>query len=257
MQESSLLIEEQEGAVAVLTLNRPDRRNALSLELIDQLRASVARCLEDDAVGAVVFTGTGPAFCAGMDLNIMTAAGTEGGQMHAAASALLDLYRLVYAAPKPMLAAVNGSAVAGGACLMTACDIAVAAKSAKIGYPEIQHGVVATIIMPFLLACVGERRARYLLLTGRLLSAADALDYGLVSECVADDACLPRTLQLGERLAGYPREAYAKTKNLLAEMQAVDPLASLEARRELHTRIMLGDDSPDTIEGFLSRRRPS
>lgn len=247
------LLCESKGPVTLLTLNRPASRNALTVELITALHQRVNAALSDDNVGAIVITGAPPAFCAGMDLNIVRLSESDPDVTRAAAGALLDLYRAVYLAAKPIIAAVNGHAAAGGACLMTVCDIAIAAGSARVGYPEIRHGVVASVIMPFLVRCVGERRAKYLLLTGEMVPAPVALAAGLVSECVADDACLPRAIELANQLAAYPPGVHEATKRVFAEVQALDPIAGLDAARDLHTDLRLAPGAAQSITRFLNR----
>src|SRR5262245_15425120 len=156
---------------AVLTVNRPDKRNALSRALIDALADAFGRAADDPAVRSVILTAAGNVFCAGMDLAELQeslARGTESTPVWDDALRLAKLYDLIYTLPKPTVAAVNGSAVAGGAGLVSVCDLAVSVPSAKFGYPEVRRGLVAAMVMPHLLRHVGERTARYLLLTGEL-----------------------------------------------------------------------------------------
>src|SRR5262249_38049381 len=167
---------------AVLTMNRADKRNALSRGLIAALRAAFERARDDAAARCVILTGAGPAFCAGMDLDELR------GSLDAQADVVWDdalrlatLYDLIYTLPKPTMAAVNGAAVAGGAGMVSVCDLAVAVPGAKFGYPEVRRGLVAAMVMPHLLRHVGERTARYLLLTGDVIDAAQAVATGLIN----------------------------------------------------------------------------
>jgi methylglutaconyl-CoA hydratase len=204
------------GPAAVLTLNRPDKRNALSRALITELTSAVDRAAADPAVRCVILTGAGSAFCAGMDLDELRGTLTDSGeQVWADAHALSSLYDKLYTLPKPTVAAVNGPAVAGGAGFVTVCDLAVAVPGAKFGYPEVRRGLVAAMVMPHLLRHVGERAARWMLLAGELIDAAEAKRIGLINE-IAEPAKLMDTAHTWARACaeGGPK-ALAKTKELL------------------------------------------
>src|SRR5215469_7749947 len=197
---------ESHGPAVVLTLNRPDRRNALSRNLIAALTEAFGRARDDAAARCVILTGAGNSFCAGMDLaelqeslsaappSSTTRRGGEEGGVWDDALRLAKLYDLIYTLPKPAIAAVNGAAVAGGAGLVSVCDLAVAVPGAKFGYPEVRRGLVAAMVMPHLLRHVGERTARYLLLTGELIDAAEAVRTGLINTVAPAEQLLPRAL---------------------------------------------------------------
>src|SRR5262249_19912961 len=162
------------------TLNRPERRNALSRGLITALTEAFQRVREDPAARCVILTGAGSVFCAGMDLAEL-AESLELPETPAFettiwqdALRLATLFELVQTLPKPTIAAVNGAAAAGGAGLVTVCDLALAVPEARLGYPEVRRGLVAAMVMPHLLRHVGERTARCLLLSGELLDAREA-----------------------------------------------------------------------------------
>ncbi len=223
----SALLTNREGPLLELTLNRTERRNALSRSLIAALDAALRSAAADAAVGAVILTGTPPAFCAGLDFDEVL--GGDEGQPHDARP-LRDLLALIETAPCPIIAAVNGPAAAGGAGLVCCADLAVFGRSATLGYPGVQRGLVAPVIMPSLLRLVGERRARYLLLTGEPLSAEQALAWGLASEVVPDADVLPRARSLAARFATRTRAAVAATKRWLARLTpGAAPLADAAA----------------------------
>ena len=235
---SDLVLYDLRGPAAVLTLNRPDKRNALSRQLIADLTAAVRRAADEPAARCVVLTGGGPAFCAGMDLDELR--GTLGDQSDLVwddARKLSALYDLIYTLPKPTVAAVNGPAVAGGAGLVTVCDLAVASEAAKFGYPEVRRGLVAAMVMPHLLRHVGERTARWLLLAGELIDAAEARRVGLVNDVVAPDRLLDVALKWCRSLAAGGPKALATTKALLRRMSrqalSVDELADASAEPRL------------------------
>lgn len=204
---------------AVIALNRADKRNALSRGLIAALGEAFERARDDAEVRCVVLTGAGPVFCAGMDLAELSESleqPVEKTPVWDDALRLAKLYDLIYTLPKPTVAAVNGAAVAGGAGLVTVCDLAVAVPEAKFGYPEVRRGLVAAMVMPHLLRHVGERMARYLLLTGELIDAAAALQCGLVNEVAASaDAMTARAEALARSLAEGGPAALRRTKELL------------------------------------------
>ena len=152
-----------------------------------------------------------------------------------------------------MIAAVNGPAVAGGAGLMSVCDLVIAADSAKIGYPEVKRGLVAAIVMTFLIRQVGERRARFLLLTGELVTAEQAVELGLVNEAVPADQLLNRVDYWAEVLAACPPQALAHTKELLLGIQGLAPEQAMQHARQAHTRMRSAAAGKDAISDFLNQ----
>ncbi len=215
---ASLVGYEIKAPAIVLTLNRPDRRNALNRQLVQELAQAFQRAGSDKAGRCVILTGAGPAFCAGMDLAELAQTldqPNEAERVHEDAQRLSDLYELIYGLPKPTIAAVNGPAVAGGAGLVTACDLAVASPEAKFGYPEVRRGLVAAMVMPHLLRHVGERAARDLLLRGELIDAWSAWRIGLINEVAAAGALMETALQWARSLAEAGPLALATTKRLL------------------------------------------
>lgn len=235
---SDLVRYDTRGPAAVLTIDRPDRRNALSRALIAELAAAFTRAAADPAARAVVLTGSGPAFCAGMDLDELRATlGDEQDLVWDDAARLSALYEQIYSLPKPTVAAVSGAAVAGGAGLVTVCDLAVAVPAAKFGYPEVRRGLVAAMVMPHLLRHVGERAARWLLLTGELIDAPAAERAGLVNAVVPAEALLDTALDWCRSLAEGGPKALTTTKDLLRrcsrQVVGVDDLARASAEPRL------------------------
>ncbi|MEI7687550.1 MAG: enoyl-CoA hydratase/isomerase family protein, partial [Planctomycetota bacterium] len=164
----SLVAYQNSGPSAVLTLNRADKRNALSRQLIAELYAAFERARDDAAARVVILAANGPVFCAGMDLSELQESldtPAEDSPVWNDALRLARLLDLIHTLPKPTIAAVQGPAVAGGAGLVTVCDLAIASEAARFGYPEVRRGLVAAMVLPHLLRHVGERMARYLLLT--------------------------------------------------------------------------------------------
>lgn len=234
---SELLIETR-GAVRVLTMNRPDKRNALNnaltAGLLDALRAADA----DDAVGCVVLTGTPPAFCAGADLGEFKDLTPDNQDLVERRAALtMDLHRSFSLMETPVITAINGAAMGGGAGLALAGDIALMAESAKLGYPEVRHGIVAAIVLPNLVRNVGRKAAFELVARGLPMDAPRALTLGMINRVVSDDTLISDALALAEELAGHGRKAMAATKALF--YQALDlPFAeALDAGRETNQRM--------------------
>jgi methylglutaconyl-CoA hydratase len=248
-----------EPPAAIITLNRIDRRNAISRELIAGALEAFARARDDAAVRAVILTGAGKAFCAGMDLAELTEslqAATSGQSTDAVwddALRLASLYQLIYTLPKPTIAAVNGGAVAGGAGFVTVCDLALAAPEARFGYPEVRRGLVAAMVMPHLLRHVGERCARYLLLTGELIDAEEACRAGLINMVVPSaDHLMERSLALARALAEGGPNALQLTKSLLAQFsrQAV----SVEETAKASAAPRLSDEARQGLEAFFAKQ---
>ncbi len=216
-----IVLYEHRGPAAVITLNRPDKLNALSRALIASLREAFERAAQDAEARCVVLTGAGKAFCAGMDLAELSESLEHQHEPEGQHRIWEDAYKLallldlIYSLPKPTVAAVNGAAVAGGAGLVTVCDLALAAKHARLGYPEVRRGLVAAMVMPHLLRHVGERMARYLLLSGELITADEAETWGLVNESLPAEQLRSRTEWLCGALAEGGPGALVSTKTLL------------------------------------------
>ena len=254
MSDELVLYERRPPAV-VLTLNRPDRRNALSRPLIAALVDAFGRAADDPDVRCVVLTGAGSSFCAGMDLAELQESLTakeEESPVWQDALRLATLYERVYASPKPTVAAVNGPAVAGGAGLVSVCDLAVAAPEAKFGYPEVRRGLVAAMVMTHLLRHVGERTARYLLLTGELIGAEEALRTGHVNAVTPAGRLRETALRWARSLAEGGPNALARTKDLLHRFsrQAV----GMEEAAKASAAPRLTEECRQGLEAFFARR---
>src|SRR5579872_5822771 len=206
-----------DGRVATLTLNRPDKRNAISFELIEDLVHALDEIAKSEAILLIV-TGAGKAFCSGMDLdNLKSLLGRTPEQNLQDSETMVQLFRSLYEFPKVTIAAVNGAAIAGGTGLALLCDFTLATPDAKFGYTEVRIGFVPAIVSTFLLRQVGEKQARDLLLTGRIFSADEAHRLGLVNEIVDATSLLPRAYQLASSLLESSPSSLRATKALLAQ----------------------------------------
>lgn len=260
MNDFNPVLYEQRGPTAVITLNRPDQRNALNQHLIKGLASAVEQARDDQQVRSVILTGTGSTFCAGMDLAELQgslklqADEREESSIWQEALRLARLYDLIYTLPKPTIAAVNGAAVAGGAGLTTVCDLAVAAEGAKLGYPEVRRGLVAAMVMPHLLRHVGERMARYLLLTGELIDAEAARAAGLVNAVVQADQLMSCAMQWADALKAGGPLALGRTKELLHgfSRQAL----SVEEGARASAAPRLTEECREGLAAFFEKRLP-
>jgi methylglutaconyl-CoA hydratase len=245
-----LLIQSDQSTL-LLTLNRPASRNALSRALIAELTSTLQEADHNPAVRSVILTGAPPAFCAGLDLREVAA--TTADRAEHDASALLTLFETTDGLSKPTIAAINGPAVAGGAGLASVCDIVICGASGAIGYPEIKRGLVAAIVMTYLRRLVGERQAKYLLLTGETLDAQRAVAVGLATETVPDDRLLPRAREYAAMFAGSPPQALANTKALLGKIRNLEHARALEAARALNASMRLTAESRAGVAQFLTK----
>lgn len=205
--------------VLTLTLDRPDKRNALSSEVLDGLAEGLAEAELEAAARVVVIRGAGKDFCAGADLvELLDSADRSVEENERDALRLGELFLAMRLLPKPIVAVVQGRALAGGAGLATACDLVLAAESARFGYPEIERGFVPAMVMTMLRRAVGEKRALDLVLTGRIVSAADALAIGLISRVLPDNGFESLADEVIAALATRPVTAVALTKQLFVDL---------------------------------------
>ncbi|MFN0137106.1 MAG: enoyl-CoA hydratase/isomerase family protein [Phycisphaerae bacterium] len=243
-----LKIDRREARVE-LTLNRPEARNALSRALIAELTAAIRDAERDETVRCIVVIGTPPAFCAGLDLREV--AGTTPEQAEQDATNLLALFETIDNCVKPVIAAVGGPAVAGGAGLVSVCDLVICAQSSVIGYPEVKRGLMPAIVMTYLRRLVGERQAKYLLLTGENLSADRALEFRLCNEVVADVDLLPRARQMADTLAAYPPRALTSTKTLWNKIRGMPHGDAVREARNMNAAMRTSSESRGAISQFL------
>ncbi len=214
----STLTVSQDGPIATITLSRPEKRNAISYELIDDVLRALAE-LEQSTAQIVILTGAGKAFCSGMDLdNLRSITGRTPEENKSDSETMARLFRTLYEFPKVTIAAVNGPAIAGGCGLATLCDFTLASTEARFGYTEVRIGFLPAIVSTFLLRQVGEKQARDLLLTGRIIGPEEAFRLGLANEVVAPDKLLERARELADSLLQNSPASLLATKRLLNEI---------------------------------------
>jgi len=243
-----------DSGIATITLNRPDKRNAISYELIDDL----IRALEEVRNSSIlILTGAGKAFCSGMDLdNLKALIGRTHEQNLADSRTMVSLFRSLYEFPKPTIAAVNGAAIAGGTGLALLCDFTLAVPEAKFGYTEVRIGFVPAIVSTFLLRQVGEKIARDLLLTGRIFDAPEALKLGLINEIVPPEKLLVRARELAAQLLENSPLSLSNTKRLLTEHARAELDSQIEAAIRENAGIRESADFREGIESFFEKRKP-
>jgi len=243
--------------IRLLTLNDPQRRNPLSPALTKDLLAALDAAEQDPAIRAVVLTGAGPAFSAGADLEFLkqvTTAGAEANYAHS--RELMRLFHRVYTFPKPTIAAINGPAVAGGAGLATACDLVVMSEQAQIGYTEVKIGFVAALVGVILVRAVGEKHARELLLTGKLVSALEAYRMGLVNRVVPAEQVLEEALALAQEVAANAPTSLALTKELLNALPGMGLEDGFRLASIANAWVRETGDLAEGIAAFLEKRPP-
>jgi methylglutaconyl-CoA hydratase len=242
-----------DGPVTTVTLNRPDKRNALNVPLLDQLCAAIASADADPGQRILILRGAGKVFCSGLDLE----EAVDESRAHASADLVARTLRLLATTRLVTIAGVQGAAVAGGAGIMSACDFAVATRDAKFGYPEVRRGLVPALIMTFLRRQLRERDARELLLLGKMIDAAHAESIGLINRVVADEKALATEIRsiVSSLRQGGP-EALSETKKLLLELWPMPMNTDLDRAHAYHLSARNSEEAIEGIAAFNAKRAP-
>ncbi len=264
---------EPEADLATLILNRPDKRNALSPEMIEELLAALDE-VERSPARVLILTGAGKAFCAGMDLealralaeeamhSLLESKGPQDALAHSSEAHIADsrrtasMFRRIYSFPKPVIAAVNGPAIAGGCGIATLCDYTLAVPEAKFGYTEVRIGFIPALVSVFLIRQIGEKRARDLLFSGRLVGAEEAWQMGLVTEVVPPERLMARARELAGTLLEASPTSLTYTKRLLRESNERELDRELEMAIHENARIRSTADFREGLSAFLEKRKP-
>ena len=247
----TVLIEKQSSKITVITFNRPDRRNALTLELMNEFIAALRVASDEASERVLILRGAGAAFCAGLDLKAATTQNSHAtAEMVANTMIALSQTRLI------TIAAVHGAAVAGGAGIMSACDYVVAAEGTKIGYPEVRRGLVAGLVMTFLRRQVRERDIRELLFSGEIIEAQRAREIGLVNRVVPAADVMREAQKFAELvLLGAP-EATVQTKRLLEELWSSSVKEDVDLALKYHIQARDSAEAREGITAFNEKRPP-
>jgi methylglutaconyl-CoA hydratase len=247
-----VLVEKQRPHITVVTLNRPERRNALTIELLNELIAAIKVASDQPHERVLILRGSGQAFCTGLDLK--EAADTTKahltGQLIAQTLVSLSETRLI------TIAAVHGAAVAGGAGIMSACDFVVAAERTKIGYPEVRRGLVAGLVMTFLRRQIGERHMRELLLGSELIEAAQALEIGLINRVVGRDDIMKEAQSFAQSVLQGAPGALTETKKLIEKLWSTPVKEDVDLALKYHMQARESPEAQEGIAAFNEKRSP-
>jgi methylglutaconyl-CoA hydratase len=237
-------------------LNRPDKRNAISYELINDMLRTLGE-VESSPAQILIVTGAGKAFCSGMDLdNLRSITGRTPEENQSDSATMALLFRTLYEFPKVTIAAVNGPAIAGGCGVATLCDFTLASSEAKFGYTEVRIGFIPAIVSTFLLRQIGEKQARDLLLTGRIVGAEEAFRLGLINEIVEPGNLLIRARGLADSLLQNSPASLLATKRLLNRISTEALSRQIAAAVEENARIRTTADFREGVSSFLEKRTP-
>jgi methylglutaconyl-CoA hydratase len=255
MSGSQKIIYSVAGAVAQVTLNRPDKRNALDDELVDGLKRALAAAASDEHVRVVLIDGAGKDFCSGADLaalqKVSSATAMENVQN---ARHLGELFIQMRRHPRPIVAAVHGRALAGGCGIATACDLVLAAESAKFGYPEVNVGFIPAMVMAILRRSVGEKRAFELITRGELITSSQAQEMGLINRVFPDDHFAEAVREYVAEMAAKSASAVSLAKNLLYQMDGMSFESAIEAGVRLNAITRVTADCKRGVERFLNKQ---
>jgi methylglutaconyl-CoA hydratase len=247
-----VLIEKQTPQITVVTLNRPERRNALTIELLTELVAAIRVASDEPNERIIILRGAGAAFCTGMDLKVATPQNAHAmAELVAEALLTLSQTRLI------TIAAVHGAAVAGGAGIMSACDFVVAAERTKIGYPEVRRGLVAGLVMTFLRRQVGERNMRELLLGSELINAERAREIGLVNRVVAQEDLMSEAQKFAHSALQAAPDALAQTKHFIEELWWRSVKEDIDLAFKHHMEARESSEAREGIAAFNEKRPPN
>ena len=244
------------GQVASITLNRPDKRNAMSAAMIAELQTALDE-IEKSHARVVILTGAGKAFCSGMDLEMLAAIAQQSpAENQEDSRRMAKMFRRIWSYPRPMIAAVNGAALAGGCGIATLCDFTLAVPEAKFGYTEVRIGFLPALVSVFLSRQIGEKRSRDLLLTGRILEPPEAKEFGLVNEIVPAENLLGRAKELAEVLIAASPGSVSRAKRLMTSSAAASVDHDLERAILENARIRCTPDFKEGLASFLEKRKP-
>ena len=248
-----VLTEKQTPQIRTIVLNRPERRNALTLDLLNELSAAVKVASDQPEERVLILRGAGAAFCTGLDLR----EAADHTKAHATAEMVARTLVTLSQTRLITIAAVHGAAVAGGAGIMSACDFVVAAERTKIGYPEVRRGLVAGLVLTFLRRQVGERNMRELLLSSELIDAERAKEIGLVNRVVAKDDLMNEAQKFAQSVLQAAPGALTQTKRLIEELWWRSVQDDVDLALKYHLQARESSEAREGIAAFNEKRPPT
>jgi methylglutaconyl-CoA hydratase len=252
--ETQVVLYAVDGSLATLTLNRPEKRNALNDAIIEQLKTSLRKANADTAVKAIIITGAGKDFCSGADLSALQKISESSVAENVEdARSLLELFTLIRAVRVPVIAAVRGRALAGGCGLATACDLVLASANARFGYPEVKIGFVPAMVTAILRRNVSEKRAFELLTRGLEIDARTAQEFGLVNQIFADESFAAEVITYARQFEDLSRSALGLTKSLLYQIDGLAFGDALGCGLDVNVIARMTEDYRKGIATFLRR----
>src|SRR4030095_8719323 len=254
MSEDQTVLFSVDQSIARVTLNRPDKRNALNDELVSEFKDALDAAAHDESVRVVLVTGAGKDFCSGADLASLQRISQAGVQESMASARVMgELFVEMRRYPRPIIAAVRGRALAGGCGLATACDIILAAESAQFGYPEVNIGFIPAMVMAILRRSVSEKRAFELITRGEVISATVAAEIGMINRVFPDNQFDGTVEQYVSQLAAKSASAVSLSKNLLYHMDGMTFETAIEAGVQLNAITRMTEDCKRGVERFLKK----
>jgi methylglutaconyl-CoA hydratase len=252
MEHSFIIVDQSHPHCTILTLDRPAKRNALNVELIDQVCAAIKQVESTTGQRAIIFKGAGNVFCAGLDLEEAQDPTLE----ERSAQSIAKLLTTIYDCPLVTIAAVHGVALAGGAGMMSACDLAIAETGTLLGLPETRRGLVAAQILPFVMPLLPRRLLHELILTGEPIEAHRAYDIGWINKVAKTYSALPDALKMAEIIFRGAPKATQHSKKLMQKLASLDVAEGLKIGLELHQAVRKGDEAQEGLKAFQEKRTP-
>lgn len=252
MDEPLVIVDDSHSNCTILMLNRPLKRNALTIDLVDQLCRAIEQVPNNKSKRGIIFKGAGSAFCTGLDLNEAMNTALE----EKSSNAIARLLRTIDQSPLVTIAVVHGTALAGGAGIVCACDLALAETETTFGFPEIRRGMVAAMVMPFILRLIPRRLVNQLLLTGETITTERAYEIGLINHISKTYSGIHDALKFVDMIVKGGPVATKKTKQLMKSLDALDINEALEKGLEIHRRTRQEEESKEGIAAFVEKRSP-
>jgi methylglutaconyl-CoA hydratase len=253
MAELAILVDDSDPTTTILTLNRPEKRNALSILLLEQLIEAVEYAAQDRKRRVLIIRGAGPTFCAGLDLK----EASDPAKSHQSAETLAKMYHAVATSPLVTIAAAHGVAMGGGSGLISACDFVVATDDFKLSYPEVHRGLIAALVTTLLRRQLGDRQVRELTILGQTITGQKALELGVLNRVVPHPQLMETCVELARQVCLGAPGAIARTKKLLDLTAPRSVREELDRALAFHLEARESSEAKEGVAAFLEKRRPN